>query len=116
MNTLCAMCGIGVERIRSTRLYCAVACRMRAYRLLRFGPLRGRLRTPSVAHQARRCQPAPSHEISAATVRPISLSEAKAIIERHEWLGKMPAVAVHAFGIFFGERCGGAVVLRNCNA
>jgi hypothetical protein len=34
------------------------------------------------------------------------LTEAKAIVERREWLGKMPAVAVHAFGIFFGERCG----------
>jgi hypothetical protein len=38
------------------------------------------------------------------------MTEAKAIIERHEWLGKMPAVATHAFGIFFGARCGGAVV------
>ena len=116
MNTLCAMCGTGVERIRSTRLYCAVACRMRAYRLRRYGPPRRRLRTPSVAHQARRCPPATTPDIGAATVRPIPLTEAKAIIERHEWLGKMPAVAVHAFGIFFGERCGGAVVLRNCNA
>jgi hypothetical protein len=110
MNTPCAMCGIGVERIRSTRRYCAVACRMRAYRLRRYGPLRRRLRTPAIAHQARRCPPTPPLEIRTATVRPIPLSEAKAIIERHEWLGKMPAVAVHAFGIFFGDKCGGAVV------
>jgi hypothetical protein len=71
MNTLCAMCGTGVERIRSTRRYCAVACRMRAYRLRRYGPLRRRLRTPSVAHQARQCRPATAPDISTATVRPI---------------------------------------------
>jgi len=94
MNTLCAMCGTGVERLRSTRVYCAVACRMRAYRLRRFGPLRRRLPTPPIAHQARQCPPATEHDISAAQVRPIPLAEAKAIIERHEWLGKMPAVAV----------------------
>jgi hypothetical protein len=111
MNTLCAMCGTGVERIRSTRRYCAVACRMRAYRLRRFGPLRRRLRSPAVAHQARPCPlPVPEPNISAAEVRPIPLTEAKAIIERREWLGKMPAVAVHAFGIFFENKCGGAVV------
>jgi hypothetical protein len=104
------MCGTKVERIRSTRRYCAVACRMRAYRLRRYGPLRRRLPTPSIAHQARQCPPTPESDIGAATVRPIPLTEAKAIIERHEWLGKMPAVAVHAFGIFFGEKCGGAVV------
>jgi hypothetical protein len=85
---------------------------MRAYRLRRNGPLRRRLRSPAVAHQARRSdspiQPPP--DIGAAEVRPIPLSEAKAIIERHEWLGKMPAVATLAFGVFFGDRCGGAVV------
>jgi hypothetical protein len=43
-------------------------------------------------------------------VRPVTLTEARAIIEKHEFLGTMPAVARWAFGIFFGERCGGAVV------
>jgi hypothetical protein len=42
-------------------------------------------------------------------VRPIPLSDARAIIEKHEWLGSMP-VARWAFGIFFGDRCGGVVV------
>jgi hypothetical protein len=104
------MCGIAVARIRSTRLYCAVACRMRAYRLRRFGPLRRRLRATMVAHQARQCPPRPTDDISAVQVWPIPMTEARSIIERFEWLGKMPAVAVHAFDIFFGERCGGAVV------
>jgi hypothetical protein len=43
-------------------------------------------------------------------VRPIPLTEAKSIIEKHEYLGKMPAVARWAFGIFFGERIGGVAV------
>jgi hypothetical protein len=43
-------------------------------------------------------------------VRPISLSEARAVIEKHEYLGSMPAFARWAFGIFFGDRLGGAVV------
>jgi hypothetical protein len=116
MNTLCAMCGAAVERMRSTRRYCAVACRMRAYRLRRYGPLRRRLRTPAMAHQARQGPVAPAPDIGAAQVRPIPMTEAKAIIERREWLSNMPAVATHAFGIFFPgpslgtERCGGAVV------
>jgi hypothetical protein len=37
-------------------------------------------------------------------------AEASAVIERYEWLGTMPAVSRYCFGIFFGERCGGAVV------
>jgi hypothetical protein len=63
----------------------------------------------ATAHQARQHHP-PSLDISTATVRPIPLSEARAIIEQHEYLGTMPAVARWAFGIFFGERCGGAVI------
>jgi hypothetical protein len=38
------------------------------------------------------------------------LSDARTIIERHEWLGTMPAVARCAFGLFFGDRLGGAVI------
>ena len=43
-------------------------------------------------------------------MRPISIAEAKAIIERYEWLGSMPAVARYCFGIFFGTELGGVVV------
>ena len=64
---------------------------------------------PTAAFQAR-MPIAPHADISTATVRPISLTEAAKIIKRHEYLGTMPAVARWAFGIFFGERCGGAVV------
>jgi hypothetical protein len=100
---------MAVERLRSTRIYCAVACRMRAYRLRRDGPPRRRLRLPVRAHQARARIDA-SQDISTAEVKPIPLSEARAIIEQHEYLGTMPAIATHAFGLFFGDRIGGAVV------
>ncbi len=45
-----------------------------------------------------------------AIVKPITMSLAKTIIEKYEWLGCMPAVNKYAFGIFFGELCGGVVV------
>jgi hypothetical protein len=55
--------------------------------------------------------PPASHKgISAATVRPVSLVQARAIIEKYEYLGSMPAVARYAFGLFFGDRLSGAVV------
>lgn len=38
------------------------------------------------------------------------MKQAKEIIEKYEWLGCMPAVNKYAFGIFFGDLCGGVVV------
>jgi hypothetical protein len=84
---------------------------MRAYRLRRDGPLRRRLAMPARAHQARAtpaAQDAP--DIRTAEVRPIPLAEARAVVDRYEWLGCMPAVARYAFGLFFGERLGGVAV------
>jgi hypothetical protein len=49
-------------------------------------------------------------DIGAAEVRAIAYGEARALIEQNEYLGTMPAVATHCFGIFFGGRLGGAVV------
>jgi hypothetical protein len=83
---------------------------MRAYRLRRDGPPRRRLRAPPIAHQAPEHPRADEGDIGAATVKQISLPEARAIIERYEYLGRMPAVARWAFGLFFGERLGGVVV------
>jgi hypothetical protein len=46
-------------------------------------------------------------DIRGAQVRPITLAEARTIIEVYE---PMPAVSWLAFGIFFGDRLGGTVV------
>jgi hypothetical protein len=81
---------------------------MKAYRLRRDGPPQRRLRVPVRAHQARARVEA-SADITTAEVRPIPLTDARAIIEKHEYLGTMP-VARCAFGLFFGDRLGGVVV------
>jgi hypothetical protein len=94
--------------VRADAQFCSSACRQRGYRARKAAP-------PRKAHQrlvrerlAAADHPAP--DISTAEVRPITTAEAKDIIAPYEWLGTMPAVSRYAFGIFFGERCGGAVV------
>jgi hypothetical protein len=106
----CAMCGVAVAAKRSTRRFCGVNCRMRAYRRRRDGPLRRRPRPALTAHQARFAQIADGIDIGTATVREISYAEARDLIERVEWLGTMPALVTHCFGLLFGERLGGVVV------
>lgn len=49
-------------------------------------------------------------DIGTTQVRAISTEEAAAIILPNEWLGSMPAVSRHCFGIFFDGELGGAVV------
>src|SRR4029077_15193105 len=46
-------------------------------------------------------------DIGTAQVREISIAEAKALIEQYEYLGTMPAVVSHCYGIFFGDQLGG---------
>lgn len=48
-------------------------------------------------------------DIKLAVVRECSLSTAKQIIEQYEWLGCMPAVVWHTFGIYWSGYCGGVV-------
>jgi hypothetical protein len=48
--------------------------------------------------------------IATAEVREIDHATASTIILRYEWLGTMPAVTLHCFGIYFGGALGGAVV------
>ena len=45
-----------------------------------------------------------------AVVREVDLPFARKIIEEYEWLGCMAAVNFWAYGIFFGDVCGGVVV------
>jgi hypothetical protein len=48
--------------------------------------------------------------IATAEVRGVSWETAKSVIEKYEWLGTMPAVTRHCYGIFFSGCCGGVVV------
>jgi hypothetical protein len=50
-----------------------------------------------------------SCNIDKAIIRKISRADAKDIILQYEWLGTMPAVVWHAYGIFFDNCCGGVV-------
>jgi hypothetical protein len=92
--------------------YCSPRCRQRSYR-----EREAEATKPRKAHQRlvkeRLAADAPQGaplDIGRAQVRPISLTEAKALIEPYEWLGTMPAVSRYAFGILFDGRLGGAVV------
>ena len=49
-------------------------------------------------------------DISNAIVKEISVNEAKVIILEYEWLGCMPAISTHCYGIFYNNHCGGVVV------
>lgn len=48
--------------------------------------------------------------LARADVREVSFDTAKSIIEKYEWLGTMPAIVRHCYGIFFDGCCGGVVV------
>jgi len=49
-------------------------------------------------------------DIRKADVREVSYETAEAIILKYEWLGTMPAIVRHCYGIFFDGCCGGVVV------
>ena len=53
---------------------------------------------------------AESHDIKTAVVREVNYSTAKEVIDRYEWLGTMPAVVLHCYGLYFGDACAGVVV------
>src|SRR5262249_18647957 len=98
-------------RCAPTRNFAPARCRQRAYyrRPNAAAP-------PAKAHQRvirERLAAAgdqPPLDIRTALVHPVTLAEARAVVEQYEWLGTMPAVSRHCYGIFFGERCGGVVV------
>lgn len=49
-------------------------------------------------------------DIKKAVVKPVSLKDAKKIIEQYEWLGCLSAINKYQFGIFFDGVCAGVVV------
>ena len=48
-------------------------------------------------------------DLSKTIVRQVSRETAKVMIEKYEWMGCLPAVVWHSFGIFFDGLCGGVV-------
>jgi hypothetical protein len=48
--------------------------------------------------------------IAQAVVREIDARTAATIIDRYEWMGRMPAIVIQCFGIYFDGVLGGAVV------
>ncbi len=48
-------------------------------------------------------------DISKSTVKEIDRKLCENVILEYEWLGCMPAVVWHCYGIFFGQFCGGVV-------
>jgi hypothetical protein len=108
----CVACGkrLAITR-RADAQYCSTRCRQRGYRQRKVAAATA---MPRKAHQrvirerlATADTAPPAADISTAEVRTITTAEAKAIIEQYE---PMAAVCRFAFGIFFGDRCGGAVV------
>ena len=49
-------------------------------------------------------------DLKKAVVKEVTFDTAKKIIEEYEWLGCMPAISWHFYGIFFDGFCGGVVV------
>ena len=49
-------------------------------------------------------------DIGRAVVRPIDARTAATVIDRYEWMGRMPAIVVACFGIYFDGLLGGATV------
>jgi hypothetical protein len=103
----CFVCGEALVRQRSTRLYCTDACRQSAYR---------RRKSPRVRHRRRRgASPIrvphgnrTTTSLASATVRPIPLKEAKAIVEAYEPF--CFTAGAFAFGLYLGPALASVVV------
>jgi hypothetical protein len=94
--------------MRAHARFCSAGCRQSAYRTRKAAVTKPRkAHQQFVKEQLRATEPAQSDDIRRAEVRAITLSEARSVIERYE---PMPAVGRLAFGIFFADRLGGAVV------
>lgn len=47
--------------------------------------------------------------LSKSVVKPVSITTAKTIIEKYEWLKCLPAIVMYSYGIYFDGVCGGCV-------
>jgi hypothetical protein len=96
---------------RADARYCSARCRQYGYRTRKVAAGKSqKAHQRLVREQLAAGSQLSTVDISTAQVRPIRLSQAKALIEQYEWLGSMPAVSRYAFGIFFDGKLGGAVV------
>ena len=103
----CHRCGQALDSKLVSRRTCSNACRQAAYRDRKLGKAHQRI----VRERLAKLDPGP-HPVAdtrTAQVRPITNAEARDLILRYEWLGSMPAVVTHCFGITFAGRLGGAV-------
>jgi hypothetical protein len=111
----CRACGEHLHAQRSTRRYCADACRQRAYRAGR------RPMLAPIAHQRRIREreaardPRPEMDtLEGCAVERIPFAEAKAIITRYEWLRSMATGTLACYGLKtpHGELVGVAALSR----
>jgi hypothetical protein len=96
----CRACGDRIEAQRSTRRYCAGACRQRAYRGGRkpmLAPIAHQRRVRDV--EAARDPRPQMATLDGSKVERVSFAAAKAIITRHEWLRSMPATPMACYGL-----------------
>jgi hypothetical protein len=96
--------------VRADVRFCSAACRQKAYRARQAAankPAATKAHQRQIKERLALDGAVGGVDISTAIVRPIALSKAKALIETYE---VMPAVSRLAFGIFFGDELGGAVV------
>ena len=109
-RTKCAVCGNRIVfGTRADARYCSINCRQRIYRQRkRMAPPKAHQRTMRERLTATGTQC--TADIRTATVREISRAEATPIVETYEWLGTMPAVTRHCYGILFAGTLGGVVV------
>ena len=107
----CAACrkAITITR-RADARYCSPRCRQHDYRARKAAaPLR-KAHQRVIRERLAAKDPRAGGDIGNATVRAITLTEARPLIEQYEWLGNVAAVTRHCFGIFFAGELGGAVM------
>lgn len=49
-------------------------------------------------------------DLKKSVVKPISIKTASNMVNKYEWLGCMPAIAIYCYGVYFDDNLGGVVV------
>jgi hypothetical protein len=119
-NPSCCICRRSLKYKRADARTCSNRCRQTAFRRRAGITARRYVRRAAPAAKAHQRiireqmaahDPAPlATDIKSSTIREICYADAEAIISKYEYLKRMPASVRYCFGIFFGDRLGGAVV------